>query len=142
MLKVGIAVSLLILVVAGYLAFRNSKMIAEKKQAAYISVPTSVYTLYMTKEFTKEDRKSMVPLGIMEYRELNEMKEAVLCRVIDERSGDLRLEEAGAILMRHIMQAHQRGTFIGYRSEMDALQNEEEIRMADRLSEAALTNRL
>ncbi|MGM1045357.1 hypothetical protein SAMN05661091_1941 [Paenibacillus uliginis N3/975] len=137
MLKVGIAVCLLLLAVAGYLAFRNSKLIAEKKQAAYISVPSSEYTLYMTRELTEEDRRTMVPLGIMEYRDLNGIMKAVLCRVTHESSGDLKLEEAGTIMMRHMIQAHQRGTFIGYRSEVEALQSEDEIRMADRLSEAA-----
>lgn len=137
MLQVGIALCLLMLAAAGVLAYRNSKLIAEKKQAAYISVPSAEYTLYMTKEFTEEDRRTMVPLGVMDYRDSNGMKKVVLCRVMDESRGDLKLERAGTIMIKHIRQAHLRGTFISYRSETDALKGQAEIQMADRIADAA-----
>ncbi|MFC7679725.1 hypothetical protein [Paenibacillus sp. GCM10028914] len=135
MLEVGIVACLIILTVAGYLAFRNSKLIAEKKQLSHISLPPAEYTLYMAKEFTEEDRRIMVPLGMMEFRDLNGIKIVALCRVIDNNRGDLKLEEAGAILMKHIRQARQKGTFISYRSVQDALQDPTEIQMAERIAE-------
>lgn len=137
MLEFGIAVCLLMLIVAGYLAFRNSKLIAEKKQGAYISVPPAEYTLYMTKEFTEEDRRTMVPLGFLEYHDQTGMMRVVLCRVICEARGDLKLEEAGTILIKHIRQSHQKGTFRSYHLEHSSLQGQAEIQMADRIAKAA-----
>lgn len=140
MLKIGIIACLIILAVAGYLAFRNSKLIAEKNQRAHMSMPSAEYTLYMTRDFTEDDRRTMCPLGTMEYRHLNGIMKAVLCRVTDEDRGDLKLEEAGTILMKHIRQAHQKGTFISYRSEQETLQDPAEIRMAERIAEVATPN--
>lgn len=137
MLEVGIAVCLIILAAAGYLAYRNSRLIAEMKQDSYIPPPSSEYTVYMTTEFSEEDLKSLVPLGFMEYRDGDGVKKACLCRVRNESEGDLKLEEAGRMLLRHIRQAREKGTFLSYRSEAEALSSEAEREMADRLVEAA-----
>ncbi|KKO54455.1 hypothetical protein [Paenibacillus sp. DMB20] len=137
MLEVGIAVCLIMLGAAGYLAYRNSRLIAEMKQDSYIPPPSSEYTVYMTTEFSEEDLKTLVPLGFMEYRDADGVKKAGLCRIRHDSEGDLKLEEAGMMLLRHIRQAREKGTFISYRSETEALTSDAERKMADRLAEAA-----
>lgn len=135
MLGFGIVVCVLMLGISGYLAYRNSKLIAEKKQGAYISVPPAEYTVYMTKVFTEEDRRTMVPLGSLEYHDLNGMMRVVLCRVTDEDRGDLKLEEAGSILINHVRQSFHKGTFRSYHTEEGYLQGQAEIQMADRIAQ-------
>lgn len=136
MLKVGIAVCILIFAAAGVLAYRNSRLISEMKRETYIATP-SIYTVYMTGEFTGEDLKTLTPLGYMEYREAGGITKAALCRVLEENGGDLKLQEAGDMLIRHIQKAREKGTFIVYRTFPEALEDEAERNMAERLAEAA-----
>lgn len=136
MLKLGIAACLLILAVAGYLAYRNSRLISDMKHESYIAAPP-VYTVYMTGEFTEEDLRTLAPIGYMEYRETGAVRKAALCRVLEEAGGDLKLQEAGEMLIRHIRKAREKGAFIAYRTVLEALENEAERAMAERLAQAA-----
>ncbi|WP_054956426.1 hypothetical protein [Paenibacillus dakarensis] len=137
MLKFGIAVSLLIFAAAGYLAFRNSRLIAEKKQGAYMNAPAAEYTVYMTKDFTEEDQMAMTPLYMMEAHDQDGRVNVMLCRLKGGARGDLKLTEAGNILIHHIRQAHQKGSFISYRMNKEAWESQEELQMAERIAEAA-----
>lgn len=136
MFNIAIAASILLFAAAGYIAFMNSKLIADKKREAYIPPPASEYTVYMTLQFTEEDKRSMSPIGVMEFRDPQGMMKVYLCRVKNE-SEDLKLEQAGNVFLHHLTKARDTGTLMFYRTVEEALQGAEEKSLTDRLSAAA-----
>lgn len=136
MLNIALAACILLFAAAGYIAFMNSKLIADKKKEAYIPPPASEYTVYMTPQFTEEDKRSMSPIGVMEFRDPQGMMKVYLCRVRNA-SEDLKLEQAGNVFLHHLTKARDTGTLMFYRTVEEALQGPEEKSLTDRLSAAA-----
>lgn len=136
MLNIAIAVCVILFAAAGYIAFMNSRIIADKKQEAYIPPPASEYTVYMTPQFSEEDKRSLIPIGVMEFRDPQGMMKVYLCRVKNE-ADDLKLEQAGSVFLHHLTKARDTGTLMFYRTVEEALQGPEEKSLTDRISAAA-----
>ncbi|KOR90067.1 hypothetical protein [Paenibacillus solani] len=136
MLNIAIAVSVILFVAAGYIAFMNSRIIANQKREAYIPLPASEYTVYMTPQFSEEDKRSLIPIGVMEFRDRQEPMKVYLCRV-KNASEDLKLEQAGNVFLLHLKKARDNGTLMFYRTVEEALLGPEERSLTDRLSAAA-----
>ncbi|MGG3279782.1 hypothetical protein [Paenibacillus solani] len=136
MLNIAIAVSVILFAAAGYIAFMNSRIIANQKREAYIPLPASEYTVYMTPQFSEEDKRSLIPIGVMEFQDRQEPMRVYLCRV-KNASEDLKLEQAGNVFLLHLKKARDNGTLVFYRTVEEALQGPEERSLTDRLSAAA-----
>ncbi|KOP67575.1 hypothetical protein AMS62_21745 [Bacillus sp. FJAT-18019] len=136
MLNIAIAVSVILFAAAGYIAFMNSRIIANQKREAYIPLPASEYTVYMTPQFSEEDKRSLIPIGVMEFRDRQGLMKVYLCRV-KNASEDLKLEQAGNVFLVHLKQARDNGTLMFYRTVEEALLGPEERSLTDRLSAAA-----
>ena len=131
MLYAGIAACLILLAVSGWLAYRNSIIIAEKKQEPETPKKPSEYTLLKGNNIPPEE-KSLVPLTRLTYREGGTETAVTLCR-LDEAEGDLRLEEAEKLFAGHLRQAIQDGTYVNCTSNRHLLKGAEEINMVQRL---------
>ncbi|AWP26833.1 hypothetical protein ACXFAU_19275 [Paenibacillus glucanolyticus] len=136
MLNIAIAACVLLFAAAGYIAFMNSRIIADKKREAYIPPPPSEYTVYMTPQFSEEDKRSLAPIGVMEFRDAQGMMKVYLCRVKNEKD-DLQLEQAGNVFLHHLTKARDTGALMFYRTVEEALQGPEEKSLTDRISVVA-----
>ena len=136
MMNIAIAAAVILFAAAGYLAFMNSRLIADKKREAYIPPPASEYTVYKTAQFTREDERTLTPIGVMEYEDPQGPMKVYLCRV-RHKAEDLKLEEAGDVFLSHLKAARDRGTLRFYRTVEEALQGQDEIRLTERLTAVA-----
>lgn len=139
MLYIAITIIVILFVAAGYIAFMNSRIIANKKRETHIPLPASEYTVYMTPHFSEEDQRSLIPIGVMEFRNRQEMMKVYLCRV-KNASGDLKLEQAGEVFLLHLKKARDDGTLVFYQTVEEALIGPEEKAVTDGLSAAAKQN--
>ncbi|GAB6926054.1 hypothetical protein JCM10914A_00370 [Paenibacillus sp. JCM 10914] len=136
MLNFAIAACVILFAVAGYIAFMNSRLIAEQKKEAYIPPPISEYTVYMTPHFSEDDKRALVPIGVMEYRDADAIMKIYLCRVLNE-SEDLKLEDAGRVFLQHLTAARDSERLMFYRTVEEALQGPDEKALTDRLTVAS-----
>ncbi|NMO96500.1 hypothetical protein HII30_12030 [Paenibacillus lemnae] len=141
MLGVGIFLCLVMFTAAGYLTYRNSKLIAERQKEDFVPLPSTEYTVFIGKQKPDPELDGMLPLWVMSWESSDSITLAGLCRVTDGDQGDLRLEEAERVLSSHINKALQSGTYLSCEICNPSKLHEYEHSMAVRLSTAAGPNR-
>ena len=134
MLNIALAACILLFAAAGYIAFMNSKLIADKNGSIHSSACFGIYRLYDASVHGGGQR-SMIPIGVMEFRDPQGMMKVYLCRVRNA-SEDLKLEQAGNVFLHHLTKARDTGSLMFYRTVDEALQGPEEKSLTDRLSAA------
>lgn len=137
MMNFAIAVGVLLFAAAGYLAYRNSRLISMQQESGQKYALPAWYTVCMGSELPGAEEDD-IPLWAMEYETADGVYKAGLCRVPGDTAGDLKLEQAEQMLSAHVRTARAGGTYLSHRTFEDRLQDEQERNMAKRLSQAAV----
>lgn len=132
MIYIALVVGIILLVVAGVLARKNSQIIADKDVDDGPSVSSFQYTVHMMDEWEDQDSLSLIPLFHTTYVIEDRESQAYLCRVTGRR-GELKLHEAENVMLHNIQHAKLKGSLLSGVAKFDVVMNEDEKLVLQRL---------
>lgn len=129
---VAYGIGVLILAAAGFLAWRNSRIIAEQKNNPAPKLLVSSYTMQVTNHFDEQENKALTPLFQVAYQDKQGMMHAYLCRVNGDR-GELKLPIAADIMGNKLLDIMAKGILKDAAAHYDAAEGNEEKEAITRL---------
>jgi hypothetical protein len=131
---VALVVGIVLLVAAGVLAFKNSQIIAEKRESLGPSPSSLQYTVYLTDKWEEKNSLTLLSLFHTSYVVQEQELQAYLCRVTGKR-GELKLYEAENVMLHNIRHAKLKGSLLSGVAMLHLAINEEEKGTLTRLEE-------
>lgn len=131
---IGYALGILILAGAGFLAWRNSKLIAEQKEKKGTLPAVSSYTVLVERQSAAGEAANAATLLEAAYRETEGTVKVRLSRV-HGTVGELKLDHAVQIMEHTCSDLASKAEMIEVRASRDAVMNDEEGRALDRLEQ-------
>lgn len=131
---VALVVGIILLVAAGVLARKNSRIIAEKRGLSSSETSSIQYTVHLTDHWTDREQLELLPLFHVSYKDGEQELHAYLCRVTGTR-GELRLQEAKNVMIHKIRHAVKKNLLTSSTSKYEAVINDEEKNMISELDQ-------
>ncbi|GAF06678.1 hypothetical protein [Paenibacillus pini] len=122
-----------ILAAAGVLAWKNTKLLAEKREYIGPKISTFLYTVLTTNQISEEDKVTHIPLFHITFKHEQQQLHAYLCRVIGDEKGELKLEHAASIMDRKLSETLSKDLLIAAVPHYEVVLFEEEKRTVARL---------
>ncbi|MGG3741206.1 hypothetical protein [Paenibacillus chibensis] len=132
---IGYVLGVLILAAAGWLAWRNSRIIADQRKAKGAIPAVSSYTVQVTRQSDGNESARMTPLLEAVYQEPQGSVRVSLCRVNGTIS-ELKLDHAVQIMEHTCSEFSLKGEAVNIAPFRESVRNEEEDAALSRLEQA------
>ncbi|AOZ94145.1 hypothetical protein [Paenibacillus crassostreae] len=134
MIYVALIVCIILLVTAGVIAWKNSRIIAEKHEHNGPNLSSMHYTVHITDHWVEQDSLTLQALFHTSYIVGEDQIQAYLCRVLGHL-GELKLYEAENVMLHHIQHAKLKGSLLASETMCDYELSEDEKKTLSRLEE-------
>ncbi|MDR0268412.1 hypothetical protein [Paenibacillus sp.] len=131
---IGCGIGILILAAAGFLAWRNSRIIADKRETKGAIPGVSSYTVQVARQTVAGESGDMTPLFEAAYREGQGTVHVCLCRMNGTIS-ELKLGHAVQIMEHTCLEFAAKGETVQIISHREATENAEENEAVTRLEQ-------
>ncbi|MHA0855906.1 hypothetical protein [Paenibacillus sp. CMAA1364] len=125
MIYIALVLGIILLIVSGVIAKKNSQIIATKNEHHGPSPSAVQYIIHFAEHEEVMELSTLIALFHTSSMEKEKTSHAYLCRVVDER-GELTLTEAEQVMLHNIRHAKQKETLLSGLARMDLTLNEDE----------------